>query len=79
MTIKTAPEKEAVKEVMLDLPIKRSSLLSHADNIDYALEQIQAYDGDNPVVGYFMRRLLGVSEISSDSASRGCRKYSKRR
>ena len=59
MTTKTAPGKE---KVMLDLPVKRFSLLSHADNISYVLEQIQAYAGDNPVVGYFMRRALGVRE-----------------
>ena len=59
MTTKTAQGKE---KVMLDLPIKRSSLLSHLDNMDYTLEQIQAYDGDKPVVGYFMRRALGVRE-----------------
>lgn len=55
---------KGTKSVMLELPAKRFSLLSHAKNIDYILEQISVYAGNNPVVGYFMRRALGVREKS---------------
>lgn len=48
---------------LIDLPIQRFSLLSHVDNIDYAIEQIEAYCGHNPVVGYFKMRSLGTKEI----------------
>ena len=62
MTTKNEEDSNSTEGVMLDLPVKRSSLLSHTDNINYVLEQIQTYTGDNPVVGYFIRRAVGVRE-----------------
>lgn len=49
--------------VRIELPINGVSLLSHLENINYAIEQIRAYIGNHPVVGYFKMRCLGTKEI----------------
>jgi len=50
------------RRILIDLPIKRFSLLSHLDNINYVIEQIKGHSGDKPVVGYFRMRSLGTKE-----------------
>lgn len=60
-------EKEAYIEdisVSLQLPVREFSARSHAKNIDYCIKQIKNYSRqiNDPVVGYWKLRLLGLRE-----------------
>jgi hypothetical protein len=50
---------DSEEKIMLELPMRMFSLLSHSDNIKYALEQLQNND---KVIGFYKRRMLGVRE-----------------
>ena len=50
------------EHIILDLPIKGSSLLSHLKNINYTVKQLQTYS-ENYVIGYFTMRSMGNKEI----------------
>lgn len=63
---KSIKQKTNQRTILLDLPIKKSSLLSHLSNIEHCIEQIKNYSGssNNLVVGYnIMRSTMGTKEI----------------
>lgn len=62
MKSKRLEKKLESERIPIDLPIKRFSLLSHLDNITYAIEQLKAYSSGNYVIGYFMMRCFGTKE-----------------
>ena len=49
--------------LLIDLPRKGRSLLSHVDNLNYGITQIKGYSGTDPVIGCFRMRSLGTREI----------------
>lgn len=50
------------EKIMLNLPIKMFSLLTHVENIEYVLKEIESYSIDKPVVGYYLRKCLSVRQ-----------------
>ena len=50
------------EKIMLNLPIKMFSLLTHVENIEYVLKEIESYSIDKPVVGYYLRKCLTMKE-----------------
>lgn len=60
------------EEISLELPVKRFSALSHADNIAYCIAQIREHSigVTNLVVGYILQRALGVREVNHKLLSR---------
>ena len=51
--------------IPIELPMKRFSVLSHIDNIDYCLKQLNIYSRNgNYVIGYWLQKsAMGTMEI----------------